>query len=332
MNKHHGSTLDDLLDELGEREEVEALAAKRILAVQAERRMSELGLSTTTLAARMHTSRNQILRILDKEDAGITLKMLFRLSQALDLPLRLAFDTPKAGQPAAVRRPNPERRRSRRRLGARGLGGGPAPHGSRLRRRDRRHDRAVAIPSRTIRSWWATSCDDGEDPAPKLEPIEIYVEEKYAFMQPMLAGGSECSRRAPRGPLLGCASVEDHLPPVPSVASVLDDVVHLVRVHGLVAIPEAMGREPVTERKAFALAVGTLHDPAVGLAGVGERLALSELEQEDRPSPRRGRCGRHDPGRRAVLLPRQECSRRASASCHFHLRRDGRRRRQVLAG
>jgi hypothetical protein len=39
MNKHHGSTLDDLLDELGEREEVEALAAKRILAVQAERRM-----------------------------------------------------------------------------------------------------------------------------------------------------------------------------------------------------------------------------------------------------------------------------------------------------
>ena len=107
MNKHHGSTLDDLLDELGEREEVEALAAKRILAVQAERRMSELGLSTTTLAARMHTSRNQILRILDKEDAGITLKMLFRLSQALDLPLRLTFDAPKAGHRAVVRRPKP---------------------------------------------------------------------------------------------------------------------------------------------------------------------------------------------------------------------------------
>jgi len=105
MNKHHGSTLDDLLDELGEREEVEALAAKRILAVQAERRMSELGLSTTTLAARMHTSRNQILRILDKEDAGITLKMLFRLSRALDLPLRLAFDMPKAARREVLRRP-----------------------------------------------------------------------------------------------------------------------------------------------------------------------------------------------------------------------------------
>ena len=104
MNKHHGSTLDNLLDELGEREEVEALAAKRILAVQAERRMT-----TTALAAKMHTSRNQILRILDKEDAGITLKMLFRLSQALDLPLRLAFDAPKAPRRGAASRTRAQR-------------------------------------------------------------------------------------------------------------------------------------------------------------------------------------------------------------------------------
>lgn len=96
---HHGSALDDLLDTLGEREEVQALATKRILAVQAARRMSELGLTTTKLAERMHTSRNQVLRILDKEDAGITLKMLFRLSRALDLRLRLAFDPPKPASP-----------------------------------------------------------------------------------------------------------------------------------------------------------------------------------------------------------------------------------------
>ena len=105
MNKHHGSSLDDLLEELGEREEVEALAAKKILALQAERRMSELGLSTTKLAVKMHTSRNQILRILDKDDAGITLKMLFRLSQALDLPLRLAFELPKPKRAPVTRRP-----------------------------------------------------------------------------------------------------------------------------------------------------------------------------------------------------------------------------------
>ncbi|MFI5298861.1 MAG: Fis family transcriptional regulator [Polyangiales bacterium] len=107
MNKHYGSTLDDLLDELGEREEVEALAAKRVLAIQTERRMTELGLSTTTLAVKMRTSRNQILRILDKDDAGITLKMLFRLSEAIDLPLRLAFEAPKKSRRKVVRATRP---------------------------------------------------------------------------------------------------------------------------------------------------------------------------------------------------------------------------------
>jgi antitoxin HicB len=94
MNKHDGSTLDSLFDELGELEEVNARAAKKILALEAERRMKKLGLSTTTLAQRMHTSRNQIHRILDEADAGITLKMLFRLASALGMPLRVGFAPP----------------------------------------------------------------------------------------------------------------------------------------------------------------------------------------------------------------------------------------------
>jgi transcriptional regulator with XRE-family HTH domain len=93
MNKHAGSTLDSLFDELGELEEVDARAAKKILAIQAERRMKELGLTTTALAARMRTSRNQVHRILDGEDAGVTLKMLFRLGRALRLPVRVEFDS-----------------------------------------------------------------------------------------------------------------------------------------------------------------------------------------------------------------------------------------------
>jgi transcriptional regulator with XRE-family HTH domain len=100
MNKHMGSTLDSLFEELGELEEVKALAAKKTLAIQAERRMKELGLTTTTLAARMGTSRNQVHRMLDEHDAGITLKVLFRLSKALQMPLRVAFDdsSPKGRQ------------------------------------------------------------------------------------------------------------------------------------------------------------------------------------------------------------------------------------------
>jgi antitoxin HicB len=94
MNKYDGSTLDSLFEELGELEEVNARAAKKILAVEAERRMKKLGLSTTTLAQRMHTSRNQIHRILDEGDAGITLKMLFRLARALGMPLQVGFGPP----------------------------------------------------------------------------------------------------------------------------------------------------------------------------------------------------------------------------------------------
>jgi transcriptional regulator with XRE-family HTH domain len=112
MNKHDGSTLDSLFEELGE---INARAAKKILAVEAERRMKKLGLSTTTLAQRMHTSRNQIHRILDEEDAGITLKMLFRLASALGMPLQVGFGPPAS----AGRRRGPILKNRRARLGKR---------------------------------------------------------------------------------------------------------------------------------------------------------------------------------------------------------------------
>jgi hypothetical protein len=115
MNPHHGSTLDSLFDELGEQEEVDALAAKKILAIQAGRRMKELGLSSTRLAERMHTSRNQVLRCLDQDDAGITLKMLFRLARALEAPLHVDLRVPKGAARAPARQPRSKasaRRRS----------------------------------------------------------------------------------------------------------------------------------------------------------------------------------------------------------------------------
>jgi antitoxin HicB len=99
MNKHDGSTLDSLFEELGELEEVNARAAKKILSIEAARRMAELGVTKTTLAERMHTSRKQIDRILDEDDAGITLKVLVRLARALEMPLQVAFGTPRSGGP-----------------------------------------------------------------------------------------------------------------------------------------------------------------------------------------------------------------------------------------
>jgi antitoxin HicB len=115
MNKHDGSTLDSLFEELGELEEVDAMAAKKILAIQVSRRMKELGLTTTTLAERMHTSRNQVHRILDERDAGITLKVLLRLAQALGMPLRLGFGSPRSFKPRRARSQAPSHRQRRRR-------------------------------------------------------------------------------------------------------------------------------------------------------------------------------------------------------------------------
>jgi antitoxin HicB len=112
MNKHDGSTLDSLFEELGELEEVNARAAKKILAIETERRMKKLGLSTTALAQRMGTSRNQIHRILDEADAGITLKMLFRLAGALGVPLRLGFGPPAVQPRKRGRTPKGRRTRS----------------------------------------------------------------------------------------------------------------------------------------------------------------------------------------------------------------------------
>jgi plasmid maintenance system antidote protein VapI len=122
MNKHRGSTLDSLFEELGESEEVAALAAKKILAVQASRRMKELGLSTTTVARQMKTSRAQLLRVLDEGDAGVTLRTLFRLSRVLEMPLKLSFDAPVR---ARARATQPRRSRAsarpRRTTSANGL-------------------------------------------------------------------------------------------------------------------------------------------------------------------------------------------------------------------
>jgi hypothetical protein len=65
----------------------------------------------------MHTSRNQVHRILDERDAGITLRMLFRLASALDLSLRLALGSQPPGRArgrSKRKQPAPDGRRSSR--------------------------------------------------------------------------------------------------------------------------------------------------------------------------------------------------------------------------
>jgi DNA-binding Xre family transcriptional regulator len=85
--KHLGSTLDSLLDELGEREDVALLTQKKLLAAKIERAMARRNMSQAELARTMRTSRTVIHRLLDPRDTSVTLATLSKASKALGVKL-----------------------------------------------------------------------------------------------------------------------------------------------------------------------------------------------------------------------------------------------------
>jgi DNA-binding Xre family transcriptional regulator len=89
MSKHIGSTLDEFLDEEGVLAEAEAVAVKRVIAYQLQEMMKEQGLSKTALAARMKTSRASLERLLDPENASVTLLTLERAARALGMRVKI---------------------------------------------------------------------------------------------------------------------------------------------------------------------------------------------------------------------------------------------------
>ncbi len=84
MNKKHvGSDFDDFLKEDGIYEQVQAVAIKRVIAYQIAEEMKKKKLSKTQMASRMKTSRAALERLLDPENASITLFTLERAASAL---------------------------------------------------------------------------------------------------------------------------------------------------------------------------------------------------------------------------------------------------------
>lgn len=84
MNKKNiGSTLDSLLEETGELDEVNERVSKRIFADQLRQAMTRKKLSTTDVARRMGTSRFAVSRLLDPSEPGVTLGSLVRASAAV---------------------------------------------------------------------------------------------------------------------------------------------------------------------------------------------------------------------------------------------------------
>jgi DNA-binding Xre family transcriptional regulator len=89
MSKHIGSNFDDFLDQEGVLAEAEAIAVKRIIAFQLEELMEEQKLTKTQLAKRMKTSRASLDRLLDPDNASVTLLTLERAAKALGKHIRI---------------------------------------------------------------------------------------------------------------------------------------------------------------------------------------------------------------------------------------------------
>jgi antitoxin HicB len=84
-----GSSFDEFLKEEGLYEEVTARAIKRVIARQLDALMHDQGLTKSSLARRMKTSRAQLDRLLDPNNEAVTLGTLTRAAQAVGRQLRM---------------------------------------------------------------------------------------------------------------------------------------------------------------------------------------------------------------------------------------------------
>ena len=87
--KNVGSSFDSWLREEGIYGEASANAIKRVVARQVEAAMQEKGISKSEMARRMHTSRAALDRLLDPENAAITLSTLQKAAAVVGREIRL---------------------------------------------------------------------------------------------------------------------------------------------------------------------------------------------------------------------------------------------------
>ena len=91
INPHIGSDFDQFLEEEGILQEVEIVAAKRVIAWQIAEIMKKEQISKTAMAARMGTSRAVLDRLLDPENTGVTLKTLGKAATVLGKKINISL-------------------------------------------------------------------------------------------------------------------------------------------------------------------------------------------------------------------------------------------------
>lgn len=88
-NIHIGSSFDDFLREDGTYEDASTSAAIRVLSWQLRQQIEEQGIAKAELARRMGTSRSQVDRLLNADNAEIKLSTLERAAKAVNRSLVL---------------------------------------------------------------------------------------------------------------------------------------------------------------------------------------------------------------------------------------------------
>ena len=96
MSKNPGSDFDDFLREEGLLEEVEALAAKRLIAHELGQIMARERLSKAALAKRMGASRSEVDRLLDPDNESVTLATLAKGAAAVGQRLIVSLSPRRA--------------------------------------------------------------------------------------------------------------------------------------------------------------------------------------------------------------------------------------------
>ncbi len=97
---HSGSTFDSFLEQEGIREEVEAVAIKRVLAWQLEQAMRKQQKTKQAMARQLQTSRSQLDRLLDPRNVSVTLDTITRAARALGKRVIIRVANAKAAKRA----------------------------------------------------------------------------------------------------------------------------------------------------------------------------------------------------------------------------------------
>jgi antitoxin HicB len=93
---HSGTSFDSFLEDEGIREEVEAVAIKRVLAWQLKRAMEKQQKTKQAIARELHTSRSQLDRLFDPRNVSVTLDTITRAARALGKRLIIRVSDVKA--------------------------------------------------------------------------------------------------------------------------------------------------------------------------------------------------------------------------------------------